>query len=253
MTDIIALMAFIVGTTFGSLMNVVAYRTPLRASLWRPRSHCTSCQASLHTADLIPIFSWLGLLGRCRRCRAPIPIHYPLLELLTGTLWAIDVWTVPGWPARLTWAVFWLLVMAAVGTDLTAMVVPNQLTYPGAIAVVALSGWSGVQSWEGAVAGAAAGFVLILAVHLLSGGNMGLGDAKLYLSVGAVLGAVGSVESFVIASCFGAVVGLFMRAQGWLKKREHIPFVPYIAMGTVVTAVYGNALTAWYIHHVLGV
>lgn len=251
--DLLLSFSFIFGLILGSFLNVVAYRIPRHESIRRPGSHCAVCNHALSPADLVPLFSWLWLRGRCRYCKQFISVRYPVLELATGALFAATYLTVPEWGGRVAWWFFWLLLMAVVGTDLTAMRVPNVLSYPGALATVLLSSLTGVAGWGVAVTGSLTGFAMVFVIHLVSRGNMGMGDAKLYLSIGAMLGPLFTVESFVIASLSGAVVGLALRFSGLIRRREYIPFVPHIAIGVVVTAFFGHPLTLWYMQQMVGI
>ncbi|MCF8563547.1 prepilin peptidase [Alicyclobacillus tolerans] len=246
------ILVFCTGLVLGSFLNVVAYRVPRGESLAWPGSHCLNCNRSLSAWELVPIVSWLLLQGRCRGCRRPIPLRYPILELVTGCLAAATWLTVPDWPQRIAWGVFWLLLVAVTGTDLTAMRVPNVLSYTGAVVLVVLSPLEGVQSWRTALIGGSLCFLVLLVIHFITGGNMGLGDAKLYFSIGAMFGAAYGMESFVLASCSGAVVGLLMRWAGLMRRREYMPFVPHIAIGVVLTKFFGPAMTEWYLHLLLG-
>lgn len=248
----VILFSFLVGLVCGSFLNVVAYRVPRGESVLWPRSYCTACGRTLTPWELIPIVSWLWLGARCRVCKAPISLRYPLLELTTALLFATTSMHFSTWGVRIGWDVFWMFLMTVMGTDFTSMRVPNVLSYPGFIFVFLLSGSLGVQSWYTAMLGAMTGFLLLFAVHLLSRGNMGMGDAKLYLSIGAMLGPLYSVESFVLASLSGAVLGILLRTLKLIARREYIPFVPHIAIGVILTVFFGHPLTLWYVHQMLG-
>ncbi len=232
----------LLGLLFGSFLNVVAYRVPRHESIVHPGSYCTSCHHELRPWDLIPVLSWIILRGRCRYCRAPISIRYPMLEIATSLLflWSGLHTILP--LQRITWWVFWMLLMAVVGTDLTSMKVPNVLSYSGAIIVFLLSGLSGIQTWKLAVTGALTCFAVLFLIFLLSRGNMGLGDAKLYVSIGAILGPGQGIESLIFASFIAALIGIVLRFMKVLKPRQHIPFVPFIAGGVVITVLYGSQL-----------
>ncbi|MBX5437267.1 MAG: prepilin peptidase [Alicyclobacillaceae bacterium] len=247
LTSVSAGVAWACGLFFGSFLNVVSYRLPRGESVVAPGSHCPHCQRPLSPAELVPVFSWLWLWGRCRTCRSPIPVRYPVLELVTGALFAATVWQVPGWPQRAAWLVFWTLMVAVAGTDLIALRVPNVLSLPGAVACTLLSGLTSVQTWAHALTGAAAGCAALCLIHVVSRGNMGLGDAKLYLSVGAMLGPLACLESLALASASGALTGILMRLAGVLQRREPIPFAPHILAGVVLTEYFGRAIAAGYI------
>jgi leader peptidase (prepilin peptidase)/N-methyltransferase len=131
------------------------------------------------------------------------------------------------------------------------MRVPNILSLPGAALAVGLSGVCGVHGWGQTLLGAVVGAGVLFAIHLLSRGSMGLGDVKLYLSIGAMLGPLYAMESLVMASLSGVMVGYGLRMSGLMKKREPMPFVPHIVIGVVVIAFFGHPLTEWYLHNLL--
>jgi prepilin signal peptidase PulO-like enzyme (type II secretory pathway) len=252
MGPVFAWIGFLFGLLFGSFINVVGYRVPRGESVVFPRSHCPHCGRTLSAWELIPVVSWLALGGRCRTCRVPIPLRYPCIELAAGALLALTAVHAQSVLAGLAWSVFWLLLLAAVATDLTSLRVPDVLSLPGAVVVLALAILSGVRGAGGALLGMAGCALTLWGIHLLSRGRMGLGDVKLYASIGAMLGFWGGVESLVLASLYGTVIGYGMRAAGRLKPREPVPFVPFIAMGVVTAVWFGDALTGWYLRVVLG-
>ncbi|GMA57611.1 leader peptidase (prepilin peptidase)/N-methyltransferase/leader peptidase (prepilin peptidase)/N-methyltransferase [Alicyclobacillus sacchari] len=247
MTWLVAALLFAYGLAFGSFANVVAYRVPRRESIVRPRSHCVHCHHTLSWWELVPVLSWLVLRGRCRGCGKPISPRYPLLEFVTGVLFASAWWQGHTLAQVFVWALFWLYLMMAVGTDLTAMIVPDVLSLPAAVVLLGASGLTHIQPWTHATIGLATGFAMVLAVHLLSGGRMGLGDAKLYLGIGAMLGPWLTLLSFVLAAILGSVIGIGLRLAGKLQAGQYVPFVPFIALGVMAAAWYGHALVHLYI------
>jgi prepilin signal peptidase PulO-like enzyme (type II secretory pathway) len=250
--QLIIWLAFAYGALLGSFANVVAYRLPRRMSVVRPGSHCPVCESALGPLELIPILSWLLLGGRCRHCNTAIPLRYPLFELVSGALCAWSVAVMPNWPVRIAWCVFWLFLMTIVETDLMYWVVSDKLSLPGIAVFLLLSPICGVQSPAHAVLGAGLCTAALFALFFISRGNMGLGDVKLYASVGAMLGPVQGIESLIFASGFGTLLGLGLRAAGIMRPRERLPFVPYIAMGVIAAVLFGHPLAAWYLRTVLG-
>lgn len=230
----------VIGAFIGSFLNVVAYRVPRHESIVFPSSHCPDCHHALQPWELVPVLSWLMLRGRCYYCHRPIAVRYPVLELLTAGLFLFTAYHTTYLPARIAWWVFWMLLVASVGTDVTSMRVPDVLTYPGAVIVLLMTGMAGILPWGTSILGAFVCFLLLVFIHIISRGNMGLGDAKLYFSIGAIFGPALGVESLIFASASGALIGLSMRALGKLQPRQKIPFVPHIATGVILTAVFGH-------------
>jgi len=246
-----ATITFVFGLLFGSFLNVVAHRYPLGESIVFPGSHCPHCQRMLSPWELVPVFSWLFLRGRCHGCHKLVSIRYPLFELATGALFGMTVFLFPSWPVRGVWIFFWFLLMMIVATDISSMRVPNVLSLPGAAICLLASTWVGMQPLWHAVLGAATAYLLLLFIHIVSRGNMGMGDVKLFLSIGVMLGPVGSLEALVAASFSGVVIGLILRLSKLLKRRAYMPFVPHIAVGVILVACYGQRFTAWYISQFL--
>jgi prepilin signal peptidase PulO-like enzyme (type II secretory pathway) len=239
---------FVFGLIIGSFLNVVAYRIPRQESIVFPGSHCPHCGKALAAVELIPVLSWVFLRGRCRNCHTGISMVYPLIELITATLFVLTLHQSTEWSTRVAWCVFWSLLVVFVGTDLRYKRVPDILSKPGAVLMLMLSILCGIQPWGQALIGMLVCYAVLMGIHILSGGNMGRGDAKLYLSIGAMLGPWHGLESLVFASFAGTTVGLALRVTRYLGRREHMPFVPYIVMGVIVTVFFGEAINHWYFH-----
>jgi leader peptidase (prepilin peptidase)/N-methyltransferase len=171
---------------------------------------------------------------------------YPLMELITATLFVLTLHISSHWSTRFAWCVFWTLLVVVVGTDLRYKRVPDILSKPGAVFLLMLSILCGIQPWKQALLGMLLCYAVLMGIHILSGGNMGRGDAKLYLSIGAMLGPWLGLESLVFASLAGTLVGLVLRVTGYLGRREQMPFVPYIVIGVIVAVFFGDAINHWY-------
>ncbi|HSH62322.1 MAG TPA: prepilin peptidase, partial [Acidimicrobiales bacterium] len=197
-----ALLGFVVG----SFLNVVVHRVPRKESVVTPRSRCPGCETPVASRDNIPVVSWLILKGRCRSCQQSISPRYPLVELLTGVLFAVTALRLgPDWalPAFLV-VVAGLIAISAV--DLERFIVPNRILYPTlflAAPLLVLAGalgddWSSVRT---AAIGGALAWGLLLVIHLISPKGMGFGDVRLAGLIGMTLGwlSVGHV-----------LVGLFL-------------------------------------------
>lgn len=248
----ISLYLFLVGAVFGSFATLVGERVVDGQSIVRPASRCNHCQTPLRPWHLVPVVSWILLGGRCSVCHTRIPMRYPAQELLLGTAVVLSFWHHSDVLLSVASCLLWFVLVIAVSTDLRHLIVPNWLTYPSCLALYALCA-VGEGNFVRPLLGMVVGFVMIFAVHLISGGKMGLGDAKLYLSIGAVLGAARCVESFVLACLFGAVVGILLRWTGRLERRQFIPFVPFIVMGVACANFLLSDFPDWYLHHVLRV
>ncbi|MDQ2971713.1 MAG: A24 family peptidase [Pseudomonadota bacterium] len=268
--------AFVLGLLVGSFLNVVILRLPARLlhgwkrdareilelpgvdapappDLVRKGSHCPHCKHPLAAHDNIPLLSWLALRGRCRYCKSPISIQYPLVELLSGIASAIVVWKFgPNWAALAALAFTWFLIAAA-GIDVRTQLLPDQLTLPLLwlgllIALIPL-----FVDAPHALLGAAIGYLALWCVYwafkLLTGKEgMGYGDFKLLAALGAWMGPITLLPIILLSSLIGAVVGVIaLRARG----QDHstpIPFGPFLAVAGWVWFVAGDRLFAAYLH-----
>ncbi|WP_062306115.1 prepilin peptidase [Alicyclobacillus sendaiensis] len=245
--EILTILAFIYGIIFGSFANVVGYRLPRGESVVWPRSHCPNCGRTLAAWELVPVLSWLWLRGRCRTCKAPISWRYPAIELATGAAFALSAATSSGNYAQLAvWWAFWLYLAAAVACDVTSLILPDVLTLPAGAVLFLASALAGIRSWAMAAAGAAVGYVIVAAIHLVTGGKMGMGDAKLNLGIGAMLGPGYMVMAFILAAIYGVLAALPLRLAGRVKPQQPIPFAPFLALAAATCAFVGPEL--WHVY-----
>jgi len=237
------------GLLFGSFSNVCVHRIPLRISIVSPRSRCPVCEHEIAWYDNIPLVSWLMLSGKCRNCRAPISMRYPILELLMGLSWAGLAWKF-GWSPVLIQALvmislLWILTLI----DLETGLLPNLLTFPGIAAGLLFSFWGGYL--QDAIIGAVAGyglFWLVAKLFLLFTGRegMGHGDFKLLAMLGAFMGWQALPFVIFASSLTGAVVGSVFILLTRRKMRAEIPFGPYLAAAGVAWFLWGGEILQWY-------
>jgi len=226
------------GLALGSFLNVVAARVPLRRSIVRPRSACMSCGQEIRALDNIPLVSYLVLRGRCRNCRSRIPVVYPAVELITALLLAGCVLAF-GLTAEAALAAFFCAVLVAVSAiDLEHRIIPNRIVLPATVVVLVANTLRDLSpEWALAALGAS-GFLFAAALAYPAG--MGMGDLKLALFMGAVLGKTVSVA--LMAGMLAAMIpGLVLIARHGAKARKMgIPFGPFLALGSVVALFWGH-------------
>jgi leader peptidase (prepilin peptidase)/N-methyltransferase len=253
-TLFIAVVAGIYGLVVGSFLNVVIWRVPRHESIVKPRSRCPVCETQIATRDNIPVASWLILRGHCRHCSAPISIRYPLIEILTGVLFAAV-----GARYAHSWALPAFLVLTAAliaisAIDLEHFIIPNRIVYPVGFASVILLAFAALMghdwsSFERALLGAVAAFTFFFLLHLAAPGGMGFGDVRLSFVLGLFLGWLG--WAYVLGGLFagflyGAVIGMVLIAFGKRGRRQHIPFGPFLAAGTMTFVLFGEQLVNWW-------
>lgn len=245
-------LAFIFGLIIGSFLNVVIYRINTRKSL-HGRSACMSCQNQLLWYELIPVFSFLGLKGRCRNCKTKISIQYPLVELSTGLIFAMlflkfqDTLFLLG-PIfiiiYLYYAFMFSLLLVIAVYDLKHKIVPDVLAFIfGILAFIGMFLFRGQIDHLPSLLEFLSGPLIALPFALFwlvsRGRWMGLGDAKLALGLGWFLGISVAISGAVVAFWSGALVGiyliLFHRNYG---MKSEIPFVPYLVFGAFIAFIF---------------
>ena len=257
MEIVLTVGAVVVGLLVGSFANVPIHRWPRGGTVTEPkRSACPGCGEAIRPLDNVPVVSWLALRGRCRHCDAPISVRYPLIEALTGVLFGAVAWVWgldPLLPALLVFT--WSLGVATV-IDLEFRIIPNRLTLR--LPLVLLPLIFGAAAFDGAwvdlrravIAGIAVPGVMFLlseAFRLLRGQpGIGMGDIKLAISIGLVVGYLGGLELvvFAYATIISAVViAIGLMLAGRAKLASRIPFGPYLAVGSLLTVLAGDQLT----------
>jgi leader peptidase (prepilin peptidase)/N-methyltransferase len=240
-----ALVAFVPGLAVGSFLNVVTSRLPAGRSIVRPRSACPSCEAPIAARDNIPVISYVLLRGRCRSCGAPISWKYPVVELLTASLIAACA-LVYGFTFEAAIAAFFCTVLVAVSvTDIERFVIPNRIVVPAA-AVVLVAQTINEPSPEWFLAGFGAALFLFIAALVYPAG-MGMGDVKLALLLGFMLGRTVPVALMVgtIAALVPSIV--LIARHGSAARKMRIPFGPFLAFGGIVALFFGDAIVDAYL------
>jgi leader peptidase (prepilin peptidase)/N-methyltransferase len=242
-----AMLALAPGLALGSFLNVVAARVPLRRSVVNPGSACMSCGHELSWYENVPLLSYAVLRGRCRSCGARIPLRYPAVEASAALLVAGSVWKFGLHAEALVAALFCLALVAVSATDLEHRIIPNRIVLPAAAAVlVAQTAVKPSPEWAIAAAGA---FTLMLVLALIYPAGMGMGDVKLALLLGAMLGRTVPVALMVavVAAMVPAVV--LIARHGSKARKMGVPFGPFLALGAVVALFAGHPLLHLYLHH----
>lgn len=242
-----ALIVFfaLLGTIIASFLNVCIDRLPNDESLISPASHCSSCSRRLTVKDLIPVFSYLWLRGRCRYCQATIPRRILLVEIGTGALFGFLYWHY-GLTAELAVTAFFsFLLIVIMVIDLEHSLILNKLVYPGILIALLVSIFFPPHIKNAAIGGGI-GFGLFILIVLVSRGGMGWGDVKLATLLGLVTGYPLVFVALLMAIIPGgltAIVLLLLKIRG---RKEPIPFGPFLSMSTIVTLLWGQNILDWY-------
>jgi leader peptidase (prepilin peptidase) / N-methyltransferase len=229
----------------GSFLNVVVARVPARRSILRPPSACGSCATEILWRDNIPVLSYLLLRGHCRHCDARISSVYPLVEAVTALLIATCVALFGPTPEAALAAGFCAVLVTLSVIDARHRIVPNRIVVPAAgIAVVAHTAIDPSIEWLAwSLAAAGALFVVVLAYPK----GLGMGDVKLALLLGAVLGA--SVTVALMIGLFAALVpaASLVSQHGVSARKMSVPLVPFLALGAVIALFLGDAILGAYL------
>jgi leader peptidase (prepilin peptidase)/N-methyltransferase len=241
----------IFGAIVGSFLNVCIHRLPRGESIVWPGSHCPACGAAIAWNDNVPVLSYLLLRGRCRTCRAPIAMRYPLVETANAAGYVTILWVFGAtWTAILYCVLFSGLLVVA-GTDLTHKIIPNVVTVPGIVlgllGAATVLPLGPVNALLGVLFGGGILWALAWASPYLFGKEgMGGGDIKLLAMIGAFLGWKPALLTIMIGSLSGSVIGISLIAFGLMKREDYIPFGPYLVFGALVSMFFGQPLLDWY-------
>lgn len=240
----------IFGTAVGSFLNVCIHRLPLRESLAWPGSHCPRCHAPVKPYDNIPIASYLWLRGRCRSCRAPISIQYPIVELTTGAVF-LGAYLLFDSPALLIQRVLFACSMIVLFViDLEHRILPDVITLPGIVLGLAFSLFM-PPGWRDALIGIVLGGGSLwlmgeLYFRIRHEEGMGFGDVKMLAMIGAFLGWKLMLLTLVLSSFLGSIVGITMIALNRGDMKYALPFGTFLAIGAIAAGTVGDRIVAWY-------
>jgi len=241
----------VVGLMLGSFFNVCIARLPRGESVVSPPSNCPRCHAPIRWYDNIPVVSYLLLGAKCRSCRAPISVRYPIVEIVTALAFVVQGVMFLDQPillaARL---IFTSMLIILFGTDLDTQRLPNVLTLPGIVVGLAFSVFAPPGLVSSAI-GAALGAGLLLFIRWLwkrlrGVDAMGLGDVKMLAAIGAFLGWQQVWVVIFIASLTGAVVGIALSLRHGRSMQTRLPFGTFLAIAAYIASLVGEPLLRWY-------
>jgi leader peptidase (prepilin peptidase) / N-methyltransferase len=277
--------AVVFGLVVGSFLNVVIHRLPKMMEVdWRaqcldflhpeqaladsataqqrynlvvPRSACPSCEHKITAIENIPVLSYLALRGKCSKCRAPIGVRYPLVELLTGVLTGFLAWHFGvSWQAMFAIIFLWALItLTFIDADTTLL--PDDITLPLLWLGLLINVAGTFTTLQSAVIGAVAGYLALWSVYwafkLITGKEgMGYGDFKLLAALGAWLGWQMLPLVILLSAMVGTIVGVAGIVLQGREKGAKLPFGPYLAAAGFIAIIWGGPLNAWYLGRLPG-
>jgi leader peptidase (prepilin peptidase)/N-methyltransferase len=236
-----------------------------------PRSFCPACDQPIAWYDNVPVFSYLLLRGRCRKCGARIRLRYPIVELLTGAAFFAAVWMLGPTAAAIKFCVYAAILITLIFSDLEERILPDEFTLGGAVAGVIFAGFvpfdwgimrlllmrvdsprlaSMAESLFAAVfCGGALWTVGFLYEKLRHREGLGFGDVKMVAMIGAFLGLQGALMTLIAGSLLGAVVGLcYIWFTGKDASTYELPFGTFLGAAALAVGFFGQVFTTWYNH-----
>ncbi len=238
---------FIIGMFMGSFYNVVGIRVPVKETLMG-RSHCPECNKTLGWLELFPVVGYIILGGKCKNCKTHISVKYPLMELITGILFSVSfVILHENMVEYILVVVFISLLVIITVSDMYYQIIPDIILIVFLPVIFGLRMFSTEILWYYSVLGGVFGFGLMYALAWYGKKRfkqeaLGGGDIKLYFLIGLFLG----IETVFLSLLFAAVLGLIYSVIS-RKKSGYLPFVPFIAIGTMIAYYFGPSLLEWYI------
>ena len=238
------------GLLIGSFLNAVIHRVPRKQSIVSPGSQCPSCGYALCWYDNIPVLSYVLLGGRCRKCRKPISIRYPIVELITAAVFVAHYF-VFGWtPLLAVRLLFAASLVALFAIDLEHHLLPDVITLPGIVIGLVASLFlppGVVEALIGILIGGGVLWLIGEAYFRYSGEEgMGGGDVKMLAMIGAFLGWKLVLVTLVLSSVAGSVLGLAIIAVKRGGMKHALPFGTFLALGALAASLVGDQIVTWY-------
>ena len=247
MLIIYSILFLIIGLSIGSFLNVLVLRIDKLSTVWRGRSECPHCKHILSWYDLIPLFSFATLMGKCRYCKKPISWQYPIVEFSVGLLFLL-LFLKFGLALSLFYylAIFSILTVVFV-YDLKTQLVPETFVWI-ALALSFAGGWyfGNFTFWEMILGGLIAGGLFVLLVIVSKETWMGAGDIKIGLILGFLLGYPVAVFGLFSAFVLGSIVGLIYMKLGKKTIKDPLPFAPFLIISILIGMIIGKGILGWY-------
>ncbi|AKA71729.1 prepilin peptidase [Clostridium scatologenes] len=247
-----SILVIIIGFMIGSFLNVCIYRIPRGESIVYPPSHCVACDGKIKWYDLIPIFSYILLRGRCRYCGEKISIRYPIIEFITGILFFIT-YLEYGPSIEFMKYVVLIAILIVVGMiDLNTTDVYFSTSIIGivfGIIFILLSAYYN-NDFKQYIFGALFGGAVLTAIAFFTKA-MGLGDVEICFYLGLFLGIKLTVISICFSFIFGSIISILLILLKKKGRKDYIAFGPFIALASIFTVFFGNKIIMWYFQNLM--
>lgn len=248
--DIILLsILFIFGIVIGSFLNVCIYRIPKKEDIVKTSSHCMSCGYHLKWYDMIPLFSFLALRGKCRKCGAKLSVQYPLIEAANGILYVCIVWTGGIGIDSLLYCLLASALLVLSVIDFRTYEIPFGINL-FILALGLVRAATDISNILNYLAGSLAVSIVLAVLYYATGGRaIGGGDVKLMAVCGLLLGWKLIIMAFLLGCVLGAVIHVIrMKVSG---EGHVLAMGPYLSMGVMIAALWGERMINWYFSRLL--
>ena len=247
---------------------MVIDRLPGNQSLIKPPSHCSECNNRLSAKDLIPIFSYIRLKGKCRYCGTHIPVRILLVELITGLLFVLIFWKFGISPQLPVLIIYTCVFIAIAVIDLEKGIIPNSISYPFMIIAVIVTTFLGsgisnevclidyfgvrqtlpfLANLIDSLIGGILAFIFLLLIVIISRGGMGIGDVKLAAMIGFMTAFPMIVIALFLAIISGGIVAAVLLITRRKQRKDTVPFGPFLCLGALITLLWGSNILNWYL------
>lgn len=246
------LLISLYGLLIGSFLNVCIYRIPREENIAFPSSHCPNCNTKLKWYDNVPVFSYLTLMGKCRYCGDKISPQYLVIELLNTIIYLI-IYSHFGFSLELFfYAIIFSILIVITIIDLQHMIIPDILVIfiLGSTIIYKLVSYllySNPPELLNSLGGLVLSALLFIIIIIVSKGGMGGGDLTLIGALGFILGIKMIFLTIFLSFILGAIISIFLLITKIKRKKDPIPFGPFIILGFIITAFWGEQLISWYL------
>ena len=257
------LIIFIFGLIVGSFLNCVIYRLEQKQSFLKGRSYCPHCKHTLKWQDLIPVFSFLFLKGKCRYCNEKISVQYPLVEMATALLFLLilnfkflifNEFLIFNFET-ITYFLYLFIISSLLIIifvyDLKHFIIPDRVVFPAIAIALIFNFFPYVRSSVGghnSILTAAGAAIFFLIIVLISQGKwMGVGDIKLAFLMGLLLGFPYILVALFFSFLIGAIMGIGLILAKRKTMKSEIPFGPFLVAGTFVALFWGREIIQYYL------
>ncbi len=243
--------ATLLGLGIGSFINVVIFRVKSKEAL-TGRSHCVACDHQLPWYELIPVFSYLFLQGKCSQCKQDISVQYPVVEMSTAALFGIiTVWYLTNPIVAIIYLIYTVFLIIIFVYDLKYYLILDVFTIPGIVLAIIGGVFLGLN-WLSIALGMIIGGGFFFLQFVISKGKwIGGGDIRLGALMGAMLGWPNILVALFIAYLIGAVIAIGMMLQRKKGMKDTLPFGVFLTLATFITFLFGSDIVNWYLYEIL--